>query len=303
MTLTLLSFFAAPVFAGEVPITGVSATSTFPPEAGAVYSAAMVKDRKLASSWVEGSGGAGLGQSITLELENEVKVSEVHVWGGMWYSAEFWDRANRPREVEVKLADGTKSLCKMTDEMSVQVCKFETPTASNTVQLVLKGAYSGTTWTDTAISEIKVYDDQDRVWLTPGEVTASSVLPDDGDGPYDAKNASDGFVDSFWCEGNEEGDGTAEWLQIDFGGEKKVNSLEVYNGIASGLLIYKKGNRVATATLGFSDGSTKKVTFQDTYRQQTIPVGKTTSFVKITVDTIVKGSKYNDLCISSVRAK
>jgi hypothetical protein len=269
-----------------------------------MYMAALVKDRKLGTSWVEGSGGAGLGQSITLELAGENLVKEVHVWAGMWYSGEFWERANRPREVEVKLSDGTKTLCEMKDEMKVQVCAFDEATKSTTVQLTLKGAYSGTTWTDTALSEIKIFDGGPAVWKTFAAGSASTELADDGDGPYTAMQAGDGMSDSMWCEGNKDGDGVGEWLQLDLGGDKKITELELFNGIAASMTVYKKGNRATKATLSFSDGSTKTVDIKDTHRKQTIPLGiKTTSFVKIQVDAVTKGTAYNDMCISSIRVK
>ena len=301
LTLGLLA--AQTAAAGEVKIAKASASSTYPPEAGAFYSASMVKDGKLGTSWVEGSPGAGLGQSITLELEGEPEVTELHVWAGMWYSAEFWDRANRPREVEVKLGDGTKTLCQMKDAMEVQICKLDKPTKTNKVTLTYKGSYSGTTWMDTGLSEIRVMDSGPPSFHAPSGATASSELADDGDGPYTAGQAADGMVDSMWCEGNKDGDGAGEWLQVDLGAGKSVAEIELVNGIGSSMTVWKKGNRAANVTLTFSDGSTKKATLKDTHRKQSIPVGKQTSSIKLTIDSVTKGAEYNDLCISELRAK
>lgn len=300
-----LSALVAPVAqAGTVEISKVSASSTYPPQAGAFYSANMVKDSKLGTSWVEGSPGAGLGQSITLELAESAEVKEVHVWAGMWYSSEFWSRANRPREVEIKTADGSKTLCQMEDAQSVQVCVLDAPTKTNTLTLTLKGSYSGTTWMDTGISEVVVHDTGGPTYFKATGSSASSELADDGDGPYTAARATDGMVDSMWCEGNKEGDGTGEWLQIDLGAGKKLTALEVVNGIGGSMTVWKKGNRAGKATLTFSDGSTKSITLDDTHKVQTIPLGgKQTSSVKLTIDSVNKGSEYNDLCISELRAK
>ncbi len=297
------SLAATAAAAGEVTISKATASSTYPPEAGAFYSASMAKDRKLGTSWVEGSPGAGLGQSLTLELAGPAEVSEVHLWAGMWYSTEFWNRANRPREIELKASDGTKALCQLTDEMKVQVCKFDKPVRTDKVTLTLKGSYSGTTWMDTGISEVRVFDTGPPTYHQPVGATASSELPDDGDGPYTADRAIDGMVDSMWCEGNKEGDGTGEWLQIDLGGGKRVDELEIVNGIGGSMSVWKKGNRAGKVTLQFSDGSTKTVELKDTHRPQTIPIGKQTSSIKLTVDSVVKGSEYNDLCISEMRAR
>ncbi len=301
MTAGLL--IAQTAVAGQVKIKKATASSTFPPEAGAFYSASMAKDGKLGTSWVEGSPGAGLGQSITLELAASAEVSEIHVWAGMWYSQEFWNRANRPREVEIKTADGSKTLCQMEDKMEVQICKLEKPTKTDQVTLAFKGSYSGTTWMDTGLSEIRVIDTSGPTYHEATSSSASSELPDDGDGPYTAARATDGMVDSMWCEGNKDGDGTGEWLQIDLGAGKSVAELEIVNGIGGSMTVWKKGNRAGKVTLTFSDGTSKSVTLEDTHRVQTVPVGKQTSSVKLTIDSAVKGTEYNDLCISELRAK
>lgn len=303
LVVTLGLMAAQTALAGQVKISKASASSTYPPEAGAFYSASMVKDGKLGTAWVEGSPGAGLGQSITLEFGATTEVTEIHVWAGMWYSTEFWNRANRPREVEIKAGDGSKTLCEMTDVQEVQICKLDKPTKTDQVTLTFKGSYSGTTWMDTGLSEIIVMDSGPPTYHKPTAVTASSELPDDGDGPYSAGKAADGMVDSMWCEGNKEGDGKGEWIELDLGSGKTVSEIEVVNGIGSSMTVWKKGNRATNVTLTFSDGSTKSATLKDSHRPQTVKIGKQTSKIKLTVDGVTKGTEYNDLCISEIKVK
>lgn len=301
---SLVLLAASQATATELTIAKVTASSTYPPEAGAMYTATMIKDGKLGTSWVEGSPGSGLGQSITLELAGPSQVAEIHLWAGMWYSAEFWGRANRPRELELKAGDGTtKALCQMTDKMEVQICKFDAPVTTDKVTLTFKGSYNGTTWMDMGLSEVRLFDANGPTWFRTSLATASSELADDGDGPYTANQVTDGMVDSMWCEGNKDGDGTGEWVMVDFGGNKQVAEVAIGNGIGGSMTVAKKSNRAAKATLTFSDGSTKSITLADDIKVQTFPVGKQTSSIKLTIDGVVKGTEFNDLCISELRAK
>ncbi len=300
----LVVLAATQASATELEIAKATASSTYPPEAGAMYTASMVKDGKLGTSWVEGSPGSGLGQSITLELAGPSQVAAIHIWAGMWYSTEFWGRANRPRELELKAGDGTtKALCQMTDKMEVQICKFDAPVTTDKVTLTFKGNYNGTTWMDMGLSEVRLYDAGGPTWHPASLATASSELADDGDGPYNAAQAADGMIDSLWCEGNKDGDGTGEWLQVDFGGNRQVAEVAIVNGIGGSLTVFKKSNRAAKATLTFSDGSTKSITLADENKYQSFPVNKQTTSIKLTVDGVVKGTDFNDLCISELRAK
>ena len=58
-------------------------------------------------------------------------------------------------------------------------------------------------------------------------------------------------------------------------------------------------NRAKSATLQFSDGSTANVVIRPSLIEQTVLfTRKQTSKVKLTFTDVVKGSKYNDLCVS-----
>ena len=62
---------------------------------------------------------------------------------------------------------------------------------------------------------------------------------------------------------------------------------------------FNQANRIATATLSFSDGATETVQVKDMFFDQTISFpAHTTSRVKVTFTTVKKGTQYNDLCVS-----
>jgi len=283
--------------AKRVDVTGSSASSTFPMENNVSYDADRTNDGKLSTAWVEGEEGSGLGSWLELDLGGEHQVRKLKIWGGMWYSREYWQRSNRPREIELRWSDGSSEVVTLADEMKPQEFSFAKRTSS--VRLRIKSVYPGNTWLDTPISEVQVFDDQPEDGAVVRGITASTELTPDADGTYEAFNVSDGLTDSMWCEGSKEGDGVGEWLEFQFAGQQRVNTLRLVNGIGTGLPYWMKGNRAASATLTFSDGSTERITIRNTMLPQEVTFpSHLTANVKVTFDEVVAGKEYNDLCLS-----
>lgn len=290
-----------PAYAAKVVPVGVNASSAYPEENGISYQPDRTTDSKATSAWVEGEQGSGLGSWIEYDLGGMHTVAKLKVWAGLWYSTEYWGRANRPKEIEVAFSDGSKQVLALKDEMKVQELLLPAPVKTTTVRIKIKAIYDGNTWLDTAISEVQIFDTEPDGVPVRG-VTASTTLPPDGDGNYDPKNAVDGLNDSMWCEGDKAGDGTGSWIDVDFGAKTAVSQLTVVNGIGSALPLWMKANRAGTATLAFDDGATEVVTLKNSMMPQTITFpAHTASRVKVTFAGVVKGKEYNDLCMSEVR--
>lgn len=294
--LALLALAPAVASAGEVAITSATASSTYPAADGANYDAKNLFDGKSGTAWVEGASGAGNGETVTLELGGDKEVGRIAIWGGMWYSADSWQRSNRPKQLEIGFSDGSTQMVDLDDSRKVTEVKLASPKKTSNVTLRLKMAYSGSTFPDTAISEVKVYD-TDAGGPVVRTATASSTAPPDGDA-YDAPLASDGLVDTMWCEGDA-GDGAGQWLELQLAGASTVSKLHLLNGIGSSMSLWFKGNRATKATLSFDDGATETVEVKNTFKTQEIAFAPhKTSKVKITFDEVSKGKEYNDLCIS-----
>jgi len=302
--LALLTLGAACVLPGaaeaaRVKVAAVTASSSYPADDSVNYEPKQLIDGKSGTSWVEGDPGGGLGSWVELDLGGAQNVQKIQVWGGMWYSSEYWARANRPKSLEIKFSDGSVQEFAMTDAQEVQVLSLAKPVSTSTIRLKVKANYNGSTWQDTAISEIQVFDAGADDQVRPVALSASTTTAADGDGNYEAKNVADGLVDTMWCEGNAEGDGTNEWLKLDFGGPKTVSKLNLVNGMGTSLSLFMKANKATAATLTFSDGSTATVEVKATVMPQTIAFpSKSTSNVTITFTGISKGKEFNDLCIS-----
>lgn len=296
---TLLLLAATSAHAGRVDQVEVSASSSYPPEQGFTYDARMAADGKLATSWVEGDEGSGLGSWMSFDFGEETTLTAVKVWGGMWYSYNFWNRGNRPKKFELKYDDGSKDVFELPDEMHAKT--FELPAAkkTKTVRLKILDIHAGTTWLDTAFSEVQFFDDQSDAGIKGYGV--SSRLAADADGNYEPVNMSDGVVDSMWCEGSKEGDGTDEWVQVDFKASRKVSKMTLINGVGGNIGAWMKSNRAESVQLTFSDGSTETVELKNSISPQTVsfPAHDTAS-VRLTFKKVAKGMKYNDLCVSEL---
>ena len=144
-------------------------------------------------------------------------------------------------------------------------------------------------------------DNSPSPFVVPATYTPSSVLQD-GSTQYPPEQLADGLVDSLWCEGNADGDGTGESVVFDFGQSVQVSKLQMRNGSAGSFKDFMATNRAKAAKLTFSDGSSVDVPIKTSMMEQTIPFPtKNTSKVTLTITEVVKGSSYNDLCIAEAR--
>jgi hypothetical protein len=300
---SLVALLAAPTaHAGVVKASAWTASSSAPESEGVSYDVKNASDAKQSSPWVEGDEGSGLGSWVAADLGGEKTITGFTVWPGVWYTQEYWGRYNRPKLLVVEFSDGATQEFTLADEFKPQTLNFSAPKKTSSVKFKIKAIYNGNTFNDTGISEIQLLDGAGAAHVPVKAYKTSSTYPADGDGNYDPVNMTDGIHDSMWCEGNKTGDGTNEWIELDFGGAQSVRSLVVRNGNAYSFGYFMKSNRAVSATVTFSDGATETVAFKDTLSEQTIPFASahTTSKVKIAFTTVKKGSEFNDLCMSEL---
>lgn len=292
-SLSALCLVSGVAHAGVIPVKTATASSTYPEGS---YGPERVVDGKQGTAWVEGEDGGGLGAWVELDLGGEHTVEALRVWAGDWYDDTSWNRANRPKELEIKLSDGHTEVVTFKDAREIHTFPLGGRKTS-TVRLRIKSTYAGSTWLDTGISEVQVVGDG----KPPGHVatvTASSHAKADGDGTYVAANAVDQIDDSMWCEGDA-GDGAGQTLTFDFGASKSVSSLTWINGIGTSLPLWMKANRATAITLTFDGGSTETLEVKPSPRAQTLSFpARTTSKVTLTFDTVLAGKDFNDLCVS-----
>ncbi len=130
-------------------------------------------------------------------------------------------------------------------------------------------------------------------------VTASSVRYSVQSNIYVAANVIDGSRKTAWIEGAD-GAGLGEWLRFDFGREINLHRIVVLPGYFKGPDIWKQNNRIASATISFSDGTSRSINFPDRMERQSFDVGSVkTSWVRLEIREVYAGSD-PDTAISEV---
>lgn len=276
-----------------------SASSVAPTVDGQSYGASNLGDGKASTAWFEGVDGSGLNEWVQADLGGERSVTGFTVWAGWWYTSSQWTHYNRPKTLLVEFSDGTTQEFGLQDSYTPQAFDLSSTKKTSTMKFKIKSDFTSDAYPDTAISEIQVRDTSRSDNATVSSFSASTTFPADVDGTYEPKNVADGILDTVWCEGNKTGDGTGDWIEMSLGGSQSVSSLVLRNGNAYNLGVFMKSNRATQATLTFSDGGRETIAVRDTSVEQTIPFAShTTSKVRLTFDTVKKGSEYNDLCIA-----
>jgi len=149
--------------------------------------------------------------------------------------------------------------------------------------------------------------------LSPFATTsASSALPSDRWGTYQAFSAIDGSLSTPWSEGAD-GPGIGEWIMLTFPGSVEVYSVGLSVGYDRDVddtfrspEVFSANNRLKRATFIFSNGEQIQLDFDDTRGVQTIPLVRApgpsiqTTFVKVVIDDVYPGSRYDDTCLAEI---
>ncbi|MFZ5482126.1 MAG: discoidin domain-containing protein [Myxococcota bacterium] len=278
-----------------------SASSTATASEGITYDAVNLGDAKQGNFWANADKQSGLGQWVQADLGGEKTVASLTVWAGCWYTQDYWKRYSRPKLVIAEFSDGSTQEFTLEDAFKPQTLTLAAPKKTSSVKLKIKSAYDGSTWSEAAISEVMLHDAAKDPRIHAAGYATSSTYPSDADGNYDPANVQDGILDSMWCEGNKTGDGTGEWIELKLGGARPVSQLVLRSGNGTSFSFFMKSNRATAATLTFGDGSRESITIKDSPSEQVISFQtRTTDKVRLTFDTVKKGTEFNDLCVSEV---
>ena len=133
---------------------------------------------------------------------------------------------------------------------------------------------------------------------------ASSSMKDWKQYTFVAPNLIDDNLWTSWQPVTKPAGGVNEWVKMSFSSPQNLSGFEFSNGFRRidemfGDL-YHMNNRMKTATLEFSDGTKMPVEFEDNATENTVvlPAPKKCTWVKLTVNSVYKGTKWNDLAVS-----
>jgi hypothetical protein len=135
--------------------------------------------------------------------------------------------------------------------------------------------------------------------------SSSSQLPVDDGGIYFAWAVIDGQESQPWCEGVE-GDGSGEWLQLDFTSPVEITSLRLSNGFQGGNYLYEVNGRVKELALYFDGELVDNWQVDDSTGQQSFDLaggvvpGIVANSLKLVIEETYPGWEFEDTCIAEI---
>lgn len=133
----------------------LSASSTLQ-ESGYDHSPACAMDGTTETAWVEGASGSGVGESLTLDFGETCTVNTIQIWAGYQKGETLYEKNGRPERVRLTFSDGSTREAVLSDTYGMQSIDLgDVRTAS--IKITILSVYPGSTYSDTAISEIRLY--------------------------------------------------------------------------------------------------------------------------------------------------
>lgn len=153
-----MAFVGEPQDFGEyykLSVEDASASSTIVQE-GTDNSAIKAADGSERTSWQEGADGDGIGENLHLTLAKTYRVKYMSFQLGNWNSQEYYDKNNRPKELEITVGDVTQSVTFPDGKVEYWI-ELSKECPASEIDLVIQSVYKGSEWEDTCIAEIGVY--------------------------------------------------------------------------------------------------------------------------------------------------
>ena len=135
----------------------------------------------------------------------------------------------------------------------------------------------------------------------------SSIVDQKGTHNNSASALVDGNLETSWQEGVS-GDGLGESVMLDFGREVEITGIEMYLGNHRTDEWFYKNNvpeRVTVLCYGASDGSYEEIiVYKESHQRGATCVSFNrpvyAQYVEIVINSVYKGSKYDDTCIAEI---
>lgn len=120
-----------------------------------------------------------------------------------------------------------------------------------------------------------------------------------------------GFTETVvpWVEGKD-GYGIGEWIEYDISSfsqwredlKNRNARLYILNGYVNPKLphLYKENSRIKKATLIIDDSTEIKIEFDDIVEFKCVELGRPFTKVRLIIDEVYKGTKYDDTCITAI---
>lgn len=137
------------------------------------------------------------------------------------------------------------------------------------------------------------------------EAKASSTLPQDEGGSYEAANLFDGDRDKPWIEGAK-GSGVGESVLLTLDKPAKVRRIGIVNGFARSEELYRANGRVSSFRVSVNDGDSFSATIPDERLVREMfyfdlpPDSGSVKTIRLTIDSVYPGEQFEDTAISEL---
>lgn len=131
-----------------------TASSSRSPVRGITYQADNVLDQSIATAWIEGASGPGVGEWLRCDFPRKVKLNRIIITPGYFKTPELWKQNNRLAAASFYFSDGSSQRFTFPDRMVEQRLEVGGVTTS-WVRMVIDDYYLGTVDVeDTPISSL-----------------------------------------------------------------------------------------------------------------------------------------------------
>ena len=132
------------------------------------------------------------------------------------------------------------------------------------------------------------------------EVSASSSLSE-YDMTHEPEFLTDGMVKTAWVEGAP-GQGIGESVTLYFDEVYQVTGVDIYARYHKSKSLYRKNSRPKEIFVEFSDGSGETFVLKNQFKKQSVRLSRPadTEYMKITMESVYLGSKFEDTVISEI---
>jgi hypothetical protein len=141
-------------------VSAVRASSTLASQGKFTYAGGNAHDDSLATAWVEGIDGDGIGEWVEYELPvQEPRVTTIRIFNGMVKSDNLWKANGRIKVLEMSVNGKRYAVLNLEDSPAQQnfeigVIEPPDPTKPLILRFTIMSVYQGTKYSDTALTEL-----------------------------------------------------------------------------------------------------------------------------------------------------
>lgn len=120
-------------------------------------SVSNVLDSNLGTMWIEGVRGNGIGEYISITLDEPHETNGITIYNGNRTSRDAYEKYNRVKTILITFSDGIQRQFELEDNF-YEPCQinFINPVRTDSLKIEILDIYEGTTYQDTCITDINI---------------------------------------------------------------------------------------------------------------------------------------------------